>query len=389
MLEEVDVSAQHRPRRSAFPLTRWPERDGRAWDRAKANGDFLDDDGAAAVWSAATHRSVVGTYGRWLAYLEDHGLLDPTAGPAERITEDTLKGYVSSLCSNGCASVTIASYIAVLSMAIQAMAPDHDWGWLRAVQARLQRLGTSTRDKRSRLVPVADLIALGMDLMRDEEAPTYLGASRLSAALSYRDGLMISLMAMRPLRQLNFISMEIGRHLVVTSDGYALRFAREETKGRRHLEFSFPGALVPALQRYLDHYRPRLLALREHRGFSRQSTLPRAGNRLWVTQYGTPFSASAHWSALQKHTTARFGHFVNPHAFRDVVASDVATHDPEHVRIAAQILGHSDFRTTEKHYIHAQAHIARRRYHDLILSMRAPEPKSTSRSRAGASDDVG
>jgi integrase len=68
---------------------------------------------------------------------------------------------------------------------------------------------------------------------------------------------------------------------------------------------------------------------------------------------------------------ARFGHIVNAHLFRDCVATSVATEDPDHVRISAQLLGHASFRTTERHYVLANAQIATQRYHDQVLSIRA------------------
>ena len=192
----------------------------------------------------------------------------------------------------------------------------------------------------------------------------------------FRDGFMIALLASRPLRQKNFVFIEIGRHLVSVGEGYLLCFPAEETKAKRALEFSFPATLLPALRRYLDHFRPILLAQRTSRGESRQDKLSEAGNLLWVTQYGTRFSPSAQNAALEKHTMARFGRFVNCHLFRDCAASSIATDDPEHVRITAQLLGHSSFQTTERYYIQAQSHVATQRYHDQVNSIRAAAKKN-------------
>ena len=73
---------------------------------------------------------------------------------------------------------------------------------------------------------------------------------------------------------------------------------------------------------------------------------------------------------VKQRTQERFGHALNPHLFRDCAATDIAAHDPEHARIAAPVLGHADFRTTEAHYVHAQGHHARAIYHDQIESIR-------------------
>ncbi len=180
---------------------------------------------------------------------------------------------------------------------------------------------------------------------------------------------MIALLATSPLRQRNFVAIEIGRHLVRTGKGYTLAFSSDETKNHRPDERPVPPALLPALSRYLTHYRAYLLGLRLTRGKTRQQVLPAAGGHLWVTQYGTPFSASAQWTALEKYTTAKFGHMVNPHLFRDCAATTIAYERPEHVRIAASVLGHASFRTTERNYMQGAQRIADAALHDMLESM--------------------
>lgn len=355
-------------RRVAWPVERWPALDQQAWIRAQQGGDFLNDDGAAAIWRDATRRSAVGAYGRWLAFLQDHGCLDPRQGPQDRMNPDSLKAYVSFLQDSQCASKTIASYVGVLSMMIQAMIPGEPWRWLKDLQARLQRRSKPSRNKRSRIVPVTELMALGQDLMA--RAENRGGAAPKDAALDFRDGLMIALLAYRPLRQRNFVGIEIGRHLVFDGTNYTLCFPAEEMKNGRPLEFPYPEALLGVLRRYLDHYRPILLGLRRTRGASRQNQLPEANTRLWITQYGTAVGASAQTKALKKHTIAHFGHRLNPHLFRDCAATYIAIKDPKHVRISAQILAHSSLKSTERYYILANGMEATRGYHELVLSLR-------------------
>lgn len=271
-----------------------------------------------------------------------------------------------------CSVRTIANYLALLVMMGQALAPRANWHWLQLLQQRLQLGAPLVRDKRTRMAPAGELLRLGLDLMEKAEAARAHTASiSRHAAQDFRDELLIALLISRPLRQKNFIAMEIGRHLVQLGQGYQIRFTADETKTNKALDLAFPARLVPELTLYLKIYRPILLALRSSRGQSRQTSLPPAGNALWVTQYGTALSADAQAKLLKKHTTARFGKFVNPHLFRDCVASSIANEDPAHVRIAAQILGHTCFDTTEKYYIQAQAGVATRRYHDQILSIRS------------------
>ena len=70
------------------------------------------------------------------------------------------------------------------------------------------------------------------------------------------------------------------------------------------------------------------------------------------------------------HTRKAFGHPINPHLFRDCLATEIAIHDPKHVRIAAHILGHSDLRTTDRHYNQAQSIEAARRHQRGVMELR-------------------
>jgi integrase len=54
--------------------------------------------------------------------------------------------------------------------------------------------------------------------------------------------------------------------------------------------------------------------------------------------------------------------------FRDAAATTLAIADPAHVRVAAPLLGHRTFTTTERHYQQAQAFDAHRAYIDALFS---------------------
>ena len=376
--------------RMALPPEQWPAADRLAWDRAQKPGNPLNRPGAASTWRPATRKSVAGAYGRWLAFLAARGALDLQAEvgqpAAHHITAARMYDYVEHLLTS-CSTGTAANYLALLVMMGQALAPKTDWQWLQELQKQLQCGALPVRDKRRRIVPSGELLRLGLELMATAQARTAAAGISRHTAQDFRDGLMIALLASRPLRQKNFVAMEIGQHLLPMGEGYRISFAAHETKTRRALDFAFPDRLLPALRQYLKIYRPFLLALRATRGQSRSALLPLAGNALWVTQYGTRFGANAQTKALKKHTVARFDKFVNPHLFRDCVASSIANEDPEHVRITAQILGHERLDTTEKYYIQAQSSVATQRYHDRILSIRADGKKRDRHDKAGRQAD--
>ena len=56
--------------------------------------------------------------------------------------------------------------------------------------------------------------------------------------------------------------------------------------------------------------------------------------------------------------------------FRDAAASTLATEAPEYVRLAAPLLGHRSFQTTEKYYRQAKAHEGHNRFVKTITTLR-------------------
>lgn len=69
-------------------------------------------------------------------------------------------------------------------------------------------------------------------------------------------------------------------------------------------------------------------------------------------------------------TERAFGKPINPHLFRDCAVTFVALDDPKHIGIAAPILGHTDPRTTERHYIQAQRIAAGRKLQTSLQKLR-------------------
>jgi site-specific recombinase XerD len=247
-------------------------------------------------------------------------------------------------------------------MAARAIAPNEDWSWLQRVTARLKRRSRPARDKRPRLQDTDDLLDLGMELMAGAERTPFITGWR--QAVDYRDGLMIALLALRPLRRSNFCSIEVGHHLIQRNT--LLLF--EKTKTHRPLEQIFPPDLADALDRYLTHYRPWLCWQTGYRD-ARFPFHP-AGDHLWVSRSGSAFGEKGFYEASRKRTLARFGRSLHPHLFRDCAATTIATGDPDHVRITMSVLGHAGMATSERHYNHAQGVEAIRKVQNHILTLR-------------------
>jgi hypothetical protein len=64
------------------------------------------------------------------------------------------------------------------------------------------------------------------------------------------------------------------------------------------------------------------------------------------------------------------GHPIHPHQFRDIAATTLALDRPDQALLARDLLGHSDFRMTEKHDLHTQTAVAGRSNANTIESLR-------------------
>jgi integrase/recombinase XerD len=358
-----------------LPIDRWPAQDRRLWMQGTAPGDLLDRSGPGARWRPATRTIVEKAYGSALAWLEKAASLDGTTSPGARWTQDRLRTYIRELAAQ-LRPATVRHRIVNLERALAVVAPHTDRSMFRVAVRHLTKPSDRSL-KRSRLQEPASLVDLGFLLMQQAEAGVHASARKNAAV--FRTGLQVALLAMRPLRMRNFTSIRIGLHLVREGDTWWLRFEREETKTRQLIEAPFPTELYPALERYLCHYRDLLAAGRCH------------GDQLWLGYRFKPQSQHTLQLSLARVTQRAFGKPINPHLFRDCAATSIAIQDPSAVRIAAAVLGHGNFASTEKHYNLACSLQAGRSYGDLIRARRAggqgvhgldTEPKRPRRTRS-------
>ena len=214
-------------------------------------GGLLDEAGLAVHWRPATRKSVQDAYGRWLTFLGRNGGLDPGASPAERLTPDRLRAFIAELQAT-VAPLTVRNRVRDLAEALRVMAPEADLSYLGRARARLKARARPVRNKRAQMMPSRDLVGLGLDLMRQAERGE--AARPLWQAAMYRDGLMILMLASRPIRRASFAGLRLGQHLVKRGDTYVLLLTEDETKNHRRFEQPLPAALTS-----LDRALPRPL----------------------------------------------------------------------------------------------------------------------------------
>jgi integrase/recombinase XerD len=342
------------PARRCLKIHEWPEVDQRAWANILQPGDILDGTvGAGFLWSNATREKYRKGYGRWLTFLIRADLMDSGMSPSDRISSERVRAYMEELRQD-VASWTLWGRVAELLAVASAFDPIDDWTWLRRIVRYLETVGRDSRNKFPYLRPAGEIAAWAYGRMDDIVADP----PDRDPASHYRDALIIALLITCPTMRLGNLTMiRIGRHLRPTSEGYRLNFAASETKTDKPLSIPVPASLAAYLEYYIDTVRPILLDGTDT-------------DRLWITRYGEPMKDKGVYNRITKVTERAFGKRINPHLFRDCAVTTVAIEDPEHIGIAAPILGHTDPRTTEKHYIQANAIAAGRRLRQSVDTLR-------------------
>ena len=222
------------------------------------------------------------------------------------------------------------------------------------MQGNLARRAPPSRAKRERMIAPALLFAARLARMDGVEHERHRKHDVRN--VRYRDGLMMAILAAPAFRRDNLAQMRVSQHIAKVDGVYICSFSATETKNRRELVEPLPLALTSYIDRYLDEVRPALL--RGH-----------ASDAFWVSTYRGALSEQSIYLKVCAATEEELGVRLSPHLFRDALATGIATDDPEHIRMASRLLGHADPRTTERHYIHAQALIASRRYNGVVLPL--------------------
>ena len=344
-------------------IERWPALDRSLWLAAVAPVDpFAETGGTRARHRRLSNRNVVRGYGRWLTYLERVFPQQLNLHPADRITRDAAVRFVQELARSGNVSGTIVGRLEELREAAKVMAPERDWSFLGRISTRIQTL-KSERQVPPVLFTTDQLLDLAFRLMGDAAS---LPLARRAAVL-FRDGLLIGLLALRPLRRRNLTELTFEKDLLWTGSQWMISIPPQASKTHVRLEFGWPEMLIGYLERYRATYRP-ILAARCGR-WQRD-----IGERLWVSVDGSPMTEDAIFGRVKRHTLAHLGVALSPHKFRHIAASTLAITDPAHVLSAAPLLGHRSFGTTESYYIKATDLEAHRLFARHLADRRRRKP---------------
>jgi len=355
------------PCKVGLPFDDWPDIDRDAWRAANKTGDIFTDGGLASAWKPKTRLTVMKAYGNWLRFLKDAGRIHEGQSIGDRLTTENLRDYIAALRQR-LSPVTIVTQLRSLSQAIRALTPDTDRGLLKSAISRLQVSASPSRDKVARLVSPISLLHLGQRIM--EAWRSRNAHDRRLNDMDFRDGLMIVLLALCPLRLANLAQIRIGQHLLIGEGSARLRFAPHETKGGKSLDVPFPEELLPHLRFYLRTVHPKL------------SADPETETALWPSLHNRPLTEHGIYTRITHITDSHFGHPVTPHMFRDAAATFIAEMTPDRAHMAAAVLQHRSFGTTQRHYIHGQQHKASHLYQAAIDELIA-KPECDGRLKNG------
>ena len=191
----------------------------------------------------------------------------------------------------------------------------------------------------------------------------------------YRNGLIIALLAVCPIRVGSFASLTLGRSFLRIGDGWWIRLAANETKSGRPDERQVPGYATSCVDEYLRTFRPRLLCpgrIGSARGDGAAMSVngPEIkAEPLWISHSGRAMSPSTMGWLIAQTTRQTLGVSVNPHLFRACAATTAALHASGHPCLASGLLQHVDPRVTEAHYNRASSMQAAIRYGEILDEM--------------------
>lgn len=350
------------------PIMDWPLDDRQLWLRScqATASDFMSRLSAfepggrsasrrdAARYEETTRINLVEAWGQYLEYLHAVGRLDISAPVAARAKAEWIFEYLKKLETLGRAPRTIGTRANSIVMFLAVVCPEAEISQLRLIVNAFNNAAPRTV-KAGRIVSPTVLIQLGTDLVASVDPslnPT------MNLAIDVRDGLMIALLALRPIRLQTLTDLDLGSSFTKEDGRYWIRLAADQVKNDLAIDVPCPASLTGIIDSYLSMYRPVLL------GSGPCSSV-------WVSsKTGTGLRRMGIYQAIVKRTRRALGFSVNPHLFRDCAATFMSNESPELANLVPGILGHSGMATARKHYIHGQSRQAHNLLQDVVNELR-------------------
>lgn len=334
----------------------WPQPDQILWSGLFRKGHPLDEAGPLSHLSPVSIIGMEVSWGHWLGWVtrERPDLLD--LDPVTRAAPEVLQAWLASMAHlvPATASFRINAVLRVLKTLAPALSLETHRKLARHYQRVTDR--TPSRRKQGRIVSSGVLVDAGVKhYQKHQEA----AARSVESARACRDAMMVTLLALMPMRRRPFTTLELGRSLQRTQTGWRVVLDGSDLKSEQYWEANVPEPAASLLTHYVDVVRPLL-------------TVPGVadGGHLWLTKYGKLFFAGSLGVGIKQLTLQLLGVAIPPHFFRDCAATTMALSSAQDARGIRALLGHASDRTSELHYNQAGAIEAGRELQNIVLKRR-------------------
>lgn len=335
----------------------WPDKVRACWEAMTAVGGKYVGGGTLSGYRPSTLSSYQQAYCLWLGFLQRSGQ-DLEAAPSANLVE-AFVGELELRLRPKTAATTLRRTRRVLA----ALDQRFDGAPFEYHQRRLSGREDGETSKLPRLVHPALLVAAGEKLIS--------GARRRlqdrRAALEYRDGLLLILLAHRPARIGNVSAIRLGAELQLDGPIGRLSWTPAQTKNKIALSLSLNAELVSLVREYLETFQP--LLARD------------ASAHLWLGWYGAPLTTRGLQQIIARRTEKLLGKRVPPHLFRDCLATMIATERPENIDDVQAILGHAAPHSKDTYIALARSIVTQRRRDALGLNARKANGRPQLRFR--------
>src|SRR5262249_5815640 len=152
-----------------------------------------------------------------------------------------------------------------------------------------------------RLVHPLQTLNFGIELM--DAALTLQTSAHKHREVQYRDGLLLALLSLWPIRRRSVAALTVSRHLEFNDAAMNILLHPSDTKSGRDESFRVPEQLLPYFMRYLKEIRPVLVGASAHNAF-------------WASCRGRPLMAGRLYDIVRARVAAKFGRTIGLHDFR-------------------------------------------------------------------------
>lgn len=332
---------------SSLPIDQWPHADRTTWDHACRPSRRFNPGGAAGHMKQTTRTSMVRAYGYLLEHCQRTGTLDRKLEPAGHVTPDRINQFLCEILQRVC-SVARYNYLQRIHRIARILNPTSDFFWLRDIVLE-QKDKMRPRSKAARIVPTDRLYDCGLQLMK--RARCSANRTDLQRARQYRNGLLVALLAVCPIRLKNLASLTVGQQLRKIGDAWWVMLSSLETKTGRPDERPLSKLLGSFIEEWLEIWRPLFLD---------------PGKAMWASTKGGGLAYTYVGTIITDTTRRELGIAINPHLFRDCAVFTIAHEAGEQMGMASALLQHTDKRITQEHYNRGSSILAVKAFHEIL-----------------------